>query len=93
MKIIIPRNIESFADSASPKPSKQNENLVRTILLDVKKNGDSAVKHYEKKFGGTTLGSLRLSKKEIDDAYSQVSKKEISAGTLAKSRLSKTENT
>ena len=93
MKIIIPRNIESFADSASPKPSKQNENLVRTILLDVKKNGDSAVKRYEKKFGGTTLGSLQLSKKEIDDAYSQVSKNEISAIKLAKSRLSKTENT
>ena len=92
MKIIFPRNIENFADSASPKPSKLNEKIVKSILLDVKKNGDSAVKRYEKKFGGITLGSLRLSKKEIDYAYSQVSKTEISAIKLAKLRLSKTEN-
>ena len=93
MKIIIPRNIENFADSASPKPSKQNEKIVKSILSDVKKNGDLAVKRYEKKFGGASLGSLRLSKKEINYAYSNVSKKEISAIKLAKSRLSKTENT
>lgn len=93
MKIIIPRNIESFADSVTPKLSKKNENVVSSILLDVKKNGDSAVKRYEKKFGGTTLGSLQLSKKEIDYAYSKVSKNEIAAIKLAKSRLSKTETT
>ena len=93
MKIIIPRNIENFADSASPKPSKQNEKIVKSILSDVKKNGDLAVKRYEKKFGGSALGSLRLSKKEIDYAYSQVSQKEISAIKLVKSRLSKTEKT
>jgi len=40
MKIVIPRNVESFADSVTPKPSKQNEKIVKTILLDVKKNGD-----------------------------------------------------
>ncbi|MFB5598109.1 MAG: histidinol dehydrogenase, partial [Nitrosopumilaceae archaeon] len=89
MKIIIPRNIENFADSASPQPSKQYEKIVKSILSDVKKNGDLAVKRYEKKFGGAALGSLRLSKKEIDYAYSKVSKKEISAINLAKSRLSK----
>ncbi len=60
MKIIIPRNIENFTDSASPKPSKQNEKIVKSILSDVKKNGDLAVKRYEKKFGGSVLGSLRL---------------------------------
>ena len=91
MKIIIPRNIESFAESVTPKPSKQNEKIVKTILFDVKKNGDSAVKRYEKKFGGATLSSLRISKKEIDNAYSKVSKQEILAIKLAKSRLSRTE--
>ena len=92
MKIITPRNFESFVDSVTPKLSKQNEKLVQSILVDVKKNGDSAIKRYEKKFGGTTLRSLRLSKKEIDDAYCQVSKKEIIAIKLAKNRLSRTEN-
>ena len=92
MKIITPRNFESFVDSVTPKLSKQDEKLVQSILVDVKKNGDSAIKRYEKKFGGTTLRSLRLSKKEIDDAYYQVSKKEIVAIKLVKSRLSRTEN-
>jgi len=91
MKIIFPRNIENFVESITPKPSKLNEKKVKGIILDVKKNGDSAIKRYEKKFGGATLGSLRLSKKEIVYAYSKVSKKEISAIKLAKIRLSKTE--
>ena len=92
MKIITPRNFESFVDSVTPKLSKQDEKLVQSILVDVKKNGDLAIKRYEKKFGGTTLRSLRLSKKETDDAYCQVSKKEIAAIKLVKSRLSRTEN-
>jgi len=92
MKIITPRNFESFVDSVTPKLSKQNEKLVQSILVDVKKNGDSAIKRYEKKFGGATLHSLRLSKKEIDYAYCQVSKKEIAAIKFVKSRLSRTEN-
>jgi len=92
MKIITPRNFESFVDSVTPKLSKQDEKLVQSILVDVKKNGDAAIKRYEKKFGGTTLHSLRLSKKEIDSAYCQVSKKEIAAIKLVKSRLSRTEN-
>ncbi len=92
MKIITPRNFESFVDSVTPKLSKQDEKLVQSILVDVKNNGDSAIKRYEKKFGETTLRSLRLSKKEIDGAYCQVSKKEIAAIKLVKSRLSRTEN-
>jgi len=92
MKIITPRNFESFVDSVTPKPSKQNEKQVQSILVDVKKNGDSAIKRYEKKFGGITLRSLHLSKKEIDNAYCQVSKKEIAAIKLVKFRLSRTEN-
>ncbi len=93
MKIIVPRNIESFADSVTPKPPKQNEKIVKSILLDVKKNGDLAIKRYEKKFGGATLGTLRITKKEIEYAYSKVSKKEIASIKLAKSRLLKTEKT
>ena len=91
MKIIVPRNIENFVESITPKPSKLNEKKVKAIILDVKKNGDSAIRRYEKKFGDVTIGSLRLSKKEIAYAYSKVSKKEISAIKLAKTRLSKTE--
>ena len=92
MKIIIPRNIESFAAEITPTSTKQNEKIVKAILSEVKKNGDKAIKKFEKKFGGATLGTLRLSKKEIEYAYSKVSKKELNAIRLAKTRLSKTEN-
>ena len=46
MKIITPRNFESFVDSVTPTLSKQDEKLVQSILVDVKKNGDLAIKRY-----------------------------------------------
>jgi len=57
----------------------------------VKKNGDLAVKKYEKKFGGQTKGSLRISSAEIKSSYSKVNKDEIQAIKLAKKLLTKTE--
>lgn len=41
---------------------------VRTILDDVKANGDDAVKSYEKKFDKVDLTDLAVSEKEIDEA-------------------------
>ncbi len=92
MKIISVRNVESFAQKVRPKPSKQNKIAVESIVLQVQKKGDSAVKKYEKKFSGATLNSLLITKKEIQYAYSQVSKNELAAIKNAKVRLSKTEN-
>ncbi len=40
---------------------------------------------YEKKFSGANISSLRLSQIEIKNAYSKVSKTELSALRLAKS--------
>ena len=91
MKIISVRNLDNFADTIKPKPSKQSKKIVESILSDVQKRGDSAIRRYEKKFGATSLGSLRVSKKEIKRAYSQVTKEEITAIKIAKKRLSKTE--
>ncbi len=45
-----------------PKQPQNNKNIVESILKDIQKNGDSAVKKYEKKFTGTKLTSLRVSK-------------------------------
>ena len=56
-----------------------------------KKNGDSSIKKYEKKFTGAKLSSLRVSKSEIKNAYSKISKNELSALRLAKARVEKTE--
>jgi len=93
MKIISIRNIDNFAESARPNPSKQNKKIVDSILSDVKNRGDLAIKQYEKRFSGAKLATLRVSTKEIRAAYSKVNKQEIEAIKLVKNRLSKTEST
>lgn len=91
MKIITVRDIDKFAETIVPTPSKANKKKIESILLDVKKNGDFAVKKYEKKFAGYKKGSLKVSKREIRSAYSQVSKDQINALKITQKRLSKTE--
>ena len=73
------------------KQAQKNKSIVESILKNVQKNGDSAVKKYEKKFTGASLSTLRISKIEIKNAYSKVSKDEIIALRLVKTRVEKTE--
>jgi len=91
MKIITVGNIDKFTELITPQPSKKNKKIVESIIADVKKNGDSAVIKYEKKFGGVIRGSLKVSKQEIKNSYSKVTKEQINAIKIAKKRLSKTE--
>ncbi|MHA7734271.1 histidinol dehydrogenase [Nitrosopumilus sp. S6] len=91
MKIISINNTEQFLKKLGTKNPSKNQKIVEPILRDVKKNGDVAVKKYEKKFGAK-ISSLRVSQRDIASAYSKVSKDEISAIKLAKSRLSKAES-
>lgn len=90
MKIIQIRNAGKFVGSLKTT-SDQNRNIVESILLDVKKNGDTAVKKYEKKFIGANISSLRVSNTEIKNAYSKVSKNELDAIVSSKNLLTKTE--
>ena len=92
MRIIQVTNVEKFAAKILPKQSQKNKPIVDYILKNVQKNGDSAIKKYERKFTGVKITSLRISQKEINDAFSKVSKNQISAIQLAKSRLEKTES-
>ena len=92
MRIIKVTNIEKFASNILPKQPQKNKTIVESILKDVKKNGDNAIRKYEKKFNGANLTSLRLSQTEIKNAYSKVSKTELDALHLAKTRLEKTES-
>ena len=92
MRIIKVTNVEKFAAKIIPKQPQKNKAIVESILKNVKKNGDDAIRKYEKKFSGANITSLRLSKKEIKNAYSKVSKDELSAIRLAKTRLEKTES-
>ena len=91
MKIILVRNINATVESVRPKTNTQNRNTVKSIILDVKKRKDKAIKEYEKKFTGTNLKSIKVSQSEIKNAYSKVTKEQITAIKLAKKRLEKSE--
>ena len=93
MRIIKVTNVEKFAAKILPKQPQNNKTIVESILKDVKKNGDTAIRKYEKKFSKTNITTLRLSQNEIKKSYSKISKSELVALRLAKTRLGKTEST
>jgi len=92
MKIIRVTNIEKFLVQILPKQPQKNRSTVESILKNVQKNGDSAIRKYEKQFSGAKITSLRLSPNEIRDAFTKVSKNKLDAIRLAKLRLEKTES-
>jgi len=79
IKILQVRNIDSFVESRRQKTSEKDRKTVQVILNDVKRNGDSAVKKYERKFNGRKTSQLRVSAKEIKEAMSKISRKERNA--------------
>ena len=79
IRILQVRNIDSFVESRRQKTSEKDKKIVQSILNDVRKNGDSAVKKYERKFNGRKTSQLRVSAKEIKEAQSKISRKERSA--------------
>ena len=87
MKIIKITDVEKFAVKIIPKQPQNNKTIVESIVKNVKKNGDDAIRKYEKKFSKANLSTLRISKTEIKNAYSLVSKTELDAIRLAKIAL------
>ena len=79
IKILQVRNIDSFVESRRQKTSEKDRKTVQSILNDVRKNGDSAVKKYERKFNGKKTSQLRVSAKEIKEAKSKISSEERNA--------------
>jgi len=82
IKILQVRNVDSFVESRRQKTSEKDRKTAQSILNDVRKNGDSAVKKYERKFNGRKTSQLRVSAKEIKEAKSKISRKESSAISL-----------
>jgi len=76
IKILQVRNIDSFVESRRQNTSEKDRKIVQAILNDVRKNGDSAVKKYERKFNGRSTSQLRVSAKEIKEAQSKISREE-----------------
>jgi len=89
IKILQVRNIDSFVESSRQKTSEKDRKTVKKILNDVRKNGDSAVKKYERKFNGRRTSQLRISAKEIQEARSRISRDEIIALQAMATRLRK----
>ena len=91
IKILQVRNVDSFIESRRQKTSTKDRKVVQSILDDVRKNGDSAVKKYEQKFNRRKTNSLRVSKKEIKEA--KITKSQFNALRLSALRLSKAQRT
>ena len=72
IRILQVRNIDSFVESRRQKTSEKDRKTVQAILNDVRKNGDSAVKKYERKFNGRKTSQLRVSAKEIKETRSKI---------------------
>ena len=89
IKILQVRNIDSFVESRRQKTSEKDKKTVQAILNDVRKNGDSAVKKYERKFNGRKTSQLRVSAKEIKEARSKISREEVTALQTMSARLRK----
>ena len=87
IKILQVRNIDSFVESRRQKTSDKDRKIVQSILDDVRKNGDTAVKKYEQKFNRRKTIQLRVSKKEIKEA--KITKAQFDALRLSALRLSK----
>ena len=50
---------------------------VQEIISAVRKDGDSAIREYAKKFGDGELQAFKLTEEEIEDAFSKVDAKTI----------------
>ena len=68
IKILQVSNIDSFVEARRQKTSQKDRKIVQSILDDVRKNGDTAVKKYELKFNGKKTTQLRVSKQESKNA-------------------------
>ena len=86
IKILQVRNVDNFVESRRQKTSTKDRKIVQSILDDVRKNGDAAVKKYEQKFNGRKTTSLRVSKNEIKKA--EITRMQFNALQLSALRLS-----
>ena len=87
IKILQVSDIDSFVESRRQKTSQKDRKIVQSILDDVKRNGDTAVKKYEQKFNGKKTTRLRVSKQEFKKA--KITDAEFNALQTSAIKLSK----
>jgi histidinol dehydrogenase len=71
--------------------SQIDQERVRSIVDDVKKSGDKAIKNYTMKFDNVNIESLKVTEVEYKDAYTKVTKAQINSLKVMKKRLEKTD--
>ena len=93
-KPLLTRKVPSYGLPSPPKPAAKTrgkepspEEIVKSILAEVKTKGDRALFSYTRKLDGAKLSSLEVSKAEISDAYAKVDKKLVPALKLAANRI------
>ena len=91
IKILQVRNVDTLVESRRQKTSQKDRKIVQTILDDVRKNGDAAVKKYEQKFNGRKTSQLRVTKSEINNA--RITDEQFKALQLSALKLSKEQRT
>ncbi|HBU07420.1 MAG TPA: histidinol dehydrogenase [Candidatus Magasanikbacteria bacterium] len=77
-KIIMKRSCQNY-DALFP--------MVKKIMNDIEKNGDTAIKKYTKKFDGINIDNPKVSTNEIKTAYKKVSKQFLTALNQAISNI------
>jgi len=92
MRIINVQDMDSIIESVRPKINNDVRQKVLSIISDVQKRKDVALREYETKFSGVQIRSLKITRQEIKSAYSKVGKEQINGIKLAKTRLEKSEN-
>jgi histidinol dehydrogenase len=92
MRIINVQDMDSIIESVRPKTNNDVRQKVLSIISDVQKRRDVALREYETKFSGVQIRSLKITQQEIKSAYSKVGKEQINGIKLAKTRLEKSEN-
>lgn len=92
MRIINVKNMDSILESLRARSDGKLEKTVTSIIRDVQKRRDKALREYEQRFGKARLRSFRVTREEIKNSYKYVTKDQITAIRIAKERLSKSEN-
>lgn len=92
MRIINAQEMDSIIESARPKADSITRRKVLSIISDVQKRKDKALREYETRFSGAPIRSLKITRQEIKSAYSKVGKDQIAGIKLAKARLERSEN-
>jgi histidinol dehydrogenase len=86
---IVSKNWIASNLGSSLQTSSSVANTVKSIIEDVKKNGDQAILQYVQKFENSqaTIKNIKLSKQDLKNAYHSISKEDKQALKLAYKRI------